>query len=205
MADTAPIIHVVDDDASFRAAVSRFLRAAGFTVRHYSSAAEFLTKREAGTPGCVLADLRMPGMSGLDLQTVLAAAPDPLPVVFLSGHADVPSTVRAMKQGAEDFLTKRAPKEELLAAVTRSLARDVQERADRARRRELLALLAALTPREHEVLLHVVQGKLNKEIAAELGIHERTVKLHRTAITTKLGVQSVAQLTRLAQEAGVLP
>ena len=205
MVEIAPVIHVVDDDTSFRAALSRFLRAAGFTVRHYASAAEFLARREAGTPGCVLADLRMPGMSGLDLQAVLAAAPDPLPVVFLSGHGDVPSTVRAMKQGAEDFLTKRAPKEELLAAVTRALARDARERADRARRHELRALLAALTPREREVLALVVRGKPNKEIAADLGIHERTVKLHRTAITTKLDVQSVAQLTRLAQEAGILP
>jgi FixJ family two-component response regulator len=205
MSDMPPVIHVVDDDASFLTAVSRFLRAAGYTVRRYASAAEFLAQREAGIPGCVLADLRMPGMSGLDLQSALATAPDPLPVVFLSGHGDIPSTVRAMKEGAEDFLTKQAPKEELVAAVQRALARDARERAERARRRALQERLASLTHREREVLGLVVRGKLNKEIAAELGIHERTVKLHRTAITTKLNVQSVAQLTRLAQEAGLLP
>jgi FixJ family two-component response regulator len=205
MAEVTPVVHVVDDDASFLAAVSRFLRAAGFTVRHYASAAEFLAQRQAGTPGCVLADLRMPGMSGLDLQAALTSAPEPLPVVFLSGHGDIPSTVRAMREGAEDFLTKQAPREELVAAVRRALERDARERAERARQSELRHRLQALTPREREVLGLVVQGKPNKEIAAELGIHERTVKLHRTAITTKLNVQSVAQLTRLAQEAGILP
>jgi len=205
MVEPSPVVHVVDDDASFLAAVSRLLRAAGFTVRRYGSAAEFLAQREPGTPGCVLADLRMPGMSGLDLQSALANAPDPLPVVFLSAHGDVPTTVRAMKQGAEDFLVKHAPRQQLLDAVHRALERDRHERETRARREELRTRLAALTPREHEVFRQVVQGKLNKEIAAELGIHERTVKLHRTALTTKLGVQSVAQLTRLAQEAGVLP
>ena len=205
MVEPSPVVHVVDDDASFLAAVSRLLRAAGFTVRRYGSAAEFLAQRDPGKPGCVLADLRMPVMSGLDLQSALANVPDPLPVVFLSAHGDVPSTVRAMKQGAEDFLVKHAPKQQLLDAVHRALERDRREREARARRQELRNRLAALTPREHEVLLRVVQGRLNKEIAAELGIHERTVKLHRTALTTKLGVQSVAQLTRLAQEAGVLP
>jgi FixJ family two-component response regulator len=205
MKKTAPVIHVVDDDPSFLTAVSRFLRAAGFTVQRYASAADFLARREAGAPGCVLADLRMPGMSGLDLQSTLATGPDPLPVVFLSAHGDIPSTVRAMKQGAEDFLTKHAPREHLVAAVNRALERDARERAERAHLRELRDRLEKLTPRERQVLALVVQGKLNKEIAATLEIHERTVKLHRTAITTKLDVQSVAQLTRLAQEAGILP
>jgi FixJ family two-component response regulator len=205
MPEKPAVIHLVDDDASFLTAMSRFLRAQGFSVKRYGSAAEFLAQREAGTPGCVLADLRMPGMSGLDLQAALAAAPDPLPVVFLSGQGDIPSTVRAMKHGAEDFLTKHAPKEDLLAALKRALARDARERTERARRRALQESLAALTQREREVLALVVRGRLNKEIAAELGIHERTVKLHRTALTAKLGVQSVAQLTRLAQEAGILP
>ena len=205
MAEAQPVVHIVDDDASFLRAMGRLLRAEGYVVRQYGSAAEFLARSDAGVPGCLLADLRMPGMSGLDLQAALAKAPDPVPVVFLSGHGDIPSTVRAMKQGAEDFLTKHAPKEDLLAAVRRALERDVRERAQRVRRRELRARIETLTPREREVLARVVQGKLNKEIAAELGIHERTVKLHRTAVTTKLDVQSVAQLTRLVQEAGLLP
>jgi len=199
------LVHVVDDDASFLKALTRLLGAAGYTVRQYRSAAEFLAQRPPDTPGCVLADLRMPELNGLDLQRALAASGDPLPVVFLSGHGDIPSTVRAMKQGAEDFLTKHAPKEALLAAVERALERDARERPERMRRKDILDRLSALTPREREVLALVVQGKLNKQIADLLGIHERTVKLHRTAITTKLEVHSVAELTRLVQEAGLLP
>jgi two-component system, LuxR family, response regulator FixJ len=200
-----PLVHVVDDDASFLKALTRLLGAAGYTVRQYRSAAEFLAQRPPDTPGCVLADLRMPELNGLDLQKALAASADPLPVVFLSGHGDIPSTVRAMKQGAEDFLTKQAPKEALLAAVERALERDARERPERTRRKDILGRLSGLTPREREVLALVVQGKLNKQIADLLGIHERTVKLHRTAITTKLEVHSVAELTRLVQEAGLLP
>ena len=147
----------------------------------------------------------MPKMNGLDLQSALAQTPNPLPILFLTGHADIPSSVRAMRSGAEDFLEKRAPKKKLLDAVTRSLARDSYEREARARRRELRARFDTLTERELEVLSHVVQGRLNKQIAGDLGIHERTVKLHRTAITTKLNVQSVAELTRLTQEAGIFP
>jgi FixJ family two-component response regulator len=205
MTPEAPIVHIVDDDASFLSAMSRFLRASGFSVERYGSATDFLERRRSGTPGCVLVDLQMPGLSGLDLQAAMASSPDPLPIVFLTAHGDIPTSVRAVKRGAEDFLTKRASKEELLAAVKRALERDTRERAERARRRELHTRLGALTSREREVLALVVQGKLNKEIAAQLGIHERTVKLHRTAVTTKLEVQSVAQLTRLAQEAGLLP
>jgi len=205
MNETTPIVHVVDDDASFLTAISRLLRANGFSVKTYSSAREFLAQRDADTPGCVLADLRMPQMSGLDLQTALAQTPNPLPILFLTGHGDIPSTVRAMRDGAEDFLEKTAPKKKLLDAVTRALARDSREREARARRCELRARLDTLTERELEVLAHVVRGQLNKQIAGDLGIHERTVKLHRTAITTKLKVQSVAELTRLTQEAGIFP
>jgi len=147
--------------------------------------------------------LRMPQMNGLDLQSALAQTPNPLPILFLTGHGDIPSTVRAMRDGAEDFLEKRAPKEKLLDAVTRALDRDSRERATRERQRELRALFDTLSERELEVLSHVVRGQLNKQIAADLGLHERTVKLHRTAITTKLKVHSVAELTRLTQEAGI--
>ena len=130
MSASPALIHVVDDDASFLTAICRFLRAHGYEVRRYRSAAEFLEKREVGVPGCVLADLRMPGRSGLDLQAELTDSDHPLPVVFLSGHGDVPTTVRAMKGGAEDFLTKQAPKEELLAAIDRALERDARELPD---------------------------------------------------------------------------
>jgi len=205
MSPSVPVIHIVDDDASFLSAVSRFLRSCGYAVQRYRSATEFLNEGPPKTPGCVLVDLRMPGLNGLDLQTALAAAPDPLPVVFVSGHADIPSSVQAIKHGAEDFLTKTAPKRDLLAAVARAVERDARERTERARRRSLMKRLDSLTSREREVLGLVVRGKLNKEIAAELGIQERTVKFHRTAVTTKLGVPSVAELTRLAQEAGLLP
>jgi len=205
MSLTVPIVHVVDDDASFLTAISRLLRANGFSVKTYSSAKNFLAQRDAEAPGCVLADLRMPEMNGLDLQSALAQTPNPLPILFLTGHGDIPSSVQAMRDGAEDFLEKRAPKEKLLEAVTRALDRDSREREARDRQRELRALFDTLTEREREVLSHVVQGRLNKQIAWDLGIHERTVKLHRTAITTKLQVQSVAELTKLTQEAGIFP
>jgi len=195
-------IFLVDDDASFLTSMARFLRASGFAVRAFSSGPEFLAWPELDVPGCVLTDLQMPRVSGLDLQEGLAKAGHTMPVIFLSGHGDIPSTVQAMRQGAEDFLTKRSPKEDLLASIKRALERDARDRAERARREALQAPFASLTPRELEVLKHVVQGKLNKQIAADLGIHERTVKLHRTAITTKLGVPSTAELTRLWIEAG---
>jgi two-component system response regulator FixJ len=203
MSSPAPTVFVVDDDASFLTAVSRLLRVTGHPVKTFSSASEFLQSLPAAGSGCVVADLQMPGLSGLDLQAALARMDNPLPVLFLTGHGDIPTSVRAMRQGAEDFLTKRAPKEALLDAVNRALARDARERAERVRIRGLRARFDVLTEREREVLQHVLRGQLNKQIAADLGIHERTVKLHRTAIKTKLGVPSVAELTRLAQEAGL--
>jgi len=203
MSMTAPIVQIVDDDRSFLTATSRLLRASGFAVKTFSSAGEFLAQLDTDAPGCVVADLQMPGMNGLDLQSALARSSNPVPILFLTGHGDIPSSVVAMRSGAEDFLEKRAPKEKLLDAVRRAMARDAQEREERNRQQELRARFDILTKREFEVLAHVVQGRLNKQIAGDLGIHERTVKLHRTAITTKLGVQSVAELTRLTDEAGI--
>jgi FixJ family two-component response regulator len=143
-------------------------------------------------------------MDGLALQTALARTRNPLPILFLTGNGDISSSVRAMRGGAEDFLTKTAPKAELLDAIRRALARDVRERSARIRRQEVTALFETLTERELEVFRHVVRGQMNKQIAADLGINERTVKLHRTSITTKLRAPSVAELTHLAHEAGVL-
>ncbi len=203
MSATKSIVHIVDDDASFLAAISRLLRASGFAVQTFSTVSDFLTQRDSEVSGCVLADLKMPGMSGLDLQSALAQTPNPLPIVFLTGHGDIPSTVRAMRCGAEDFLEKRAPKERVLDAVKRCLARDTLERQSRARQQDLRARFDALTKRELEVLSHVVRGKLNKQIAGDRSIHVRTVKLHRTAITTKVRVQSVAELTKMTLEAGI--
>jgi FixJ family two-component response regulator len=198
-----PTIFVVDDDLSFLTAVSRFLRAAGFDVRTYPSATTFLSDLTPDAQGCVIADLKMPGVSGLDLQNALRKSDSPIPVIFLTGHGDIPTSVQAMRHGAEDFLTKRAPKEALLDAVKRALARDAQARDERERRRELRARFEALTPREREVLAYVLQGKLNKQTAFDLGITDRTVKVHRGSLMKKLGVQSVAELTRLVQEAGL--
>jgi two-component system, LuxR family, response regulator FixJ len=196
-------VFVVDDDASFLKAAARLLRASGFAVKTFASAAEFLAWPELDVPGCVLTDLQMPGLSGLDLQAALAKAGHSLPVVFLSGHGDIPSTVQAMRRGAEDFLTKRSPKEALLAAIKRALERDAGQRAEEARLAGLRTRFSVLTAREREVLAHVLTGQLNKQMAGDLGIDERSVKRHRTSIMMKLQVQSVAELTRLVQEAGL--
>jgi RNA polymerase sigma factor (sigma-70 family) len=195
-------IHVVDDDASFRTAISRLLRAAGHEARCYPSAAEFLAAQAGTSPGCVLVDLHMPGLSGLDLQRALAKTEHPLPVIFLTGHGDIPISVQAMREGAEDFLTKPVKKEPLFAAIARALARDAQEREQRARRRELRAHFDALTPREREVLAHVLRGQLNKQVASDLDTSERTIKAHRANLMAKLQVRSVAELAHLAHEAG---
>jgi len=199
-----PVVYLIDDDASFLRAVARLLSASGFTVSTHPSASSFLEQWDRELPGCVVCDLQMPGVDGLALQRALARSSNPLPMLFLTGQGDIVSTVRAMREGAEDFLEKRAPQELLLDAVRRALARNEVERSARNRQAALEASFKALTVREREVLEHVVQGRLNKQIAADLGIHERTVKLHRMAMMSKLGVRSVAELTRLAQEAGVL-
>jgi FixJ family two-component response regulator len=194
-------IYVVDDDVSYLRSLTRLLRAAGFEVVMHDSAAELLADLHPDSAGCILTDLMMPGMDGIDLQLELHKAGNPLPVVFLTGHGDVPATVRAMKGGAEDFLTKNAPKEELLAAVERALERNARDRLENAELCEKRKVFGILTERETQILQLVLQGLLNKQIAAELGIHERTVKLHRTNLTTKLGVHSVAELSRLVQDA----
>lgn len=202
LAGELPTVFVVDDDASFLASVSRLLRASGLQVKTFSSAEDFLAQVSAGTTGCVLTDLHMPGMSGLELQASLARLGNPLPVVFLTGQGDIRTSVQAMRQGAEDFLTKLAPKAELLEAVRQALDRSAGESKTRTEQAALRSRFGLLTDREMEVLRHVVQGRLNKETAAALDISERTVKLHRTAITTKLGVPSVAELTKLWIAAG---
>lgn len=196
-------VFIVDDDASFLRSVSRLLQAAGCSVQVFESAQRFLEQLEPGMSGCVLADLQMPGLNGLELQEELLKSANPLPVVFLSAQGDVPTTVRAMRRGAEDFLTKLSPKEQLLDAVFRALARNEQDRKDRGRLRASRERFDALTPREKEVLEHVVRGRMNKQIADSLGINERTVKMHRTNLTRTLQLYSVAELTRFVQEAGL--
>ena len=203
MSEFSRTIFIVDDDAPFLRSIERMLRAAGYTVKSFTSATKFLSQRPAGAAGCIVADLQMPGMNGMALQKALAQSHNPLPIVFLSGHGDIPTSVQAMRNGAEDFLTKTAPKEELLAAIERALARDARESKGRARKRELLMRFGQLTPRENEVLAHVLRGRLNKQIAAELDIDERSVKRHRTNFMRKLDVKSVAELAQIAVEAGI--
>jgi FixJ family two-component response regulator len=203
----AGIVYVVDDDPSFRRAVTRMLTAAGLSVQSYSSGPELLAHLSADAAaeesGCVLADLCMPGLDGLQLQEACTELGVALPFVFLTGHGDVPSAVSAMRHGAVDFLDKCAPQQALLSSLEQALERDANARVARLKRQQLEQRFTALTVREREVLGHVVHGRMNKQIAAALGIHERTVKLHRNAITTKLGVRSVAELTTLTREIGL--
>src|SRR5262245_22820811 len=194
-----PIVHVVDDDDSLRKAVTRLLRAAGYDVRAYASAGDFaLASRENDRRGCVLLDVRMPGPSGLDLQEALAREDEPLPVIFLTAHGDVPTTVRAMKAGAVDFLTKPVKRDTLLSPIRTALARAIRSHTSREQLRDLRARFAKLTARERDVFELVVAGRLNKQIAAEVGMAERTVKAHRAQVMVKMGATSLAELVRLA-------
>jgi len=201
----SPLIHVVDDDESLRTALLRLLDAAGYEARGYASSGEFLMHPIADRPGCLLLDLNMPGPSGLDLQQDLARRGVCLPVVFLTGRADVASSVKALKAGASDFLTKPVERATLLEALGRALAQDLEQRRTRDEAAQLQARFKLLTPREREVFERVVLGRLNKQIANELGIAERTVKLQRAQVMVKLEVGSAAELGRLAERLQALP
>jgi FixJ family two-component response regulator len=196
----AQIVHVVEDDPSARAATTRFLRVAGHVVRAYGTAAEFVESFSPHTRGCLVLDLNLPGQNGLDLQETLAASPDPLPIVFLTGAAEIRDSVRAMKSGAVDFLTKSADGKQLLDAVERALARDSEDRARRERRRSLQERYERLTAREREVFPHLISGRLNKQICADLGAAEATIKIHRHRVLTKMGADSIADLVRMAAD-----
>jgi len=196
------VIHVVDDDPDMRAAITRLLRAEGYEVRSYTSVGEFLLNRTNG-PGCLVLDLQMPGPNGLELQESLRSDPAAPPIVFLTGHGDITSGVRAMKNGAIDFLTKPVDPGVLLQAVMAALAQDRERRDARARRAAMEARLSRLTARERSVYERVIAGKLNKQIAGELGITERTVKMHRAQIMTKMEVSSLAELVHIADLLGL--
>jgi FixJ family two-component response regulator len=192
-----PTVHVIDDDDAFRASVVRLLSAAGYEVDAYASGDEFLARLPDG-PGCILLDVRMPGPSGLELQDVVVRTGNPLPIVFLTGHGNVPMSVQAMRAGAEDFLIKPVAAASLLDAISRALARDAAERARRGEFAELQARYARLTAAERRVFALVVEGHLNKQIAYEVGCAERTVKAHRASVMQKMEAGSLADLVRLA-------
>ena len=196
---TKPLIHVVDDDESLRTALLRLLDAAGYEARGYASTGAFLLHPPPDRPGCVLLDVRLPGPSGLELQAALQREGIALPVVFLTAYADVGASVQAMKAGAVDFLTKPVERDTLLDALNRALARDAQQRIARDDAYGLRARFASLTTREREIFDRIVAGKLNKQIAEELEIGERTVKALRAQIMAKLEVGSAAELGRLAE------
>jgi RNA polymerase sigma factor (sigma-70 family) len=196
---------VIDDDASYRTAVERRLRLAGYDVETYSLAQQLLDRLPDGeTPGCILLDVQMPGLSGLELQDRLIERGSILPIVFVTGYADTPTTVRAIKAGAEDFLTKPASSEQLIDAIERAMARYEAARRQRSEFNSLCGLVATLTPRERQVFNLIVRGKINKQIAHELGTTERTVKAHRHQVMEKMQVHSLAELVSNAERLGVL-
>jgi FixJ family two-component response regulator len=204
MSDGARTVHIVDDDKSLRTALSRLLRAAGFEVRVYASAGEYLIAETANDgPGCLLLDVAMPGPSGLELQEALARREHALPIVFITGHGDIPMSVRAVRAGAVDFLTKPVKREALLPAIDAAIARDTERRTRQQQLRDLRSRYGALTPREREVFSQVVTGLLNKQIAGQMGCSIRTVKIHRARAMEKMRAGSLADLVRMAVALGI--
>jgi FixJ family two-component response regulator len=196
-------IFLVDDDARIIKALSRLMRLKGYEVQSFTSPQEFLAKHDAAIHGCAVLDVSMPGLDGLELQQALAAGGSHRPIIFITGQGDIPTTVRAMKAGAIDFLTKPVSNENLLKAIARAEEQDAKSRKMDAELAAIQAKIATLTPREHEVLRHVVAGRLNKQIAHDLGTVEKTIKFHRGALMKKLGVRTVADLVRMAEKTAI--
>jgi FixJ family two-component response regulator len=196
-------VFLVDDDPGVLKALSRLLRARGYDVQSFTSAADFLSNHDTRIPGCAVLDVSMPDLDGLELQQALTEGGSRRPVIFLTGHGDIPTSVRAMRAGAIDFLTKPVIDADLLAAIARAAILDSESRQASAERESVNARFAMLTPREHEVMTHVIAGRLNKQIAGDLGTVEKTIKVHRGRVMEKLGVRSVADLVRLAGKVGI--
>jgi FixJ family two-component response regulator len=204
MTEPLPTVFVVDDDAAVRKSLVRLLKSAGYRAESFTSAAEFLVYwRRGPAPGCVLLDIQMPGLDGLQLQEELANSTHAIPIIFITGHGDIPQSVKAMKAGAVDFFAKPFNDEDLLQAIREAIQRDLQACRDRAGRAAVAERFATLTPREREVLELVVRGMLNKQIAAALGASEKTIKIHRGRVMEKMKVQSVADLVRAADRIGI--
>jgi FixJ family two-component response regulator len=204
MTASTPVVFVVDDDASVRKSLTRVVTSAGYAVEAFASARDFLAREPFVGPCCVVLDVRMPGLTGLDLQEALAGAGHRMPIVFITGHGDISMSVKAMKGGAVDFLTKPFDVENLLDAIQRAVTKDVKDLGEEGRTAEVLERVKQLTPRETEVFALVVTGMLNKQIAGELGIAEKTVKVHRARVMEKMRAGSLAELVRLADRAGVV-
>jgi len=205
MTEPAPTVFVVDDDASVRRSLARLLKSASYQVELFASAAEFLASdRHQLSPACLVLDLRMPGLTGMELQERLQHLQSPLGIVFITGHGDIPTSVRAMKGGAVDFLPKPFDDTQLLDAVARAIERTRQAQQARAELAAIQAGYALLTAREREVMAQIVTGKLNKQVADELGTVEKTIKVHRARIFEKMQVQSLAELIPLAAKLGLL-
>jgi FixJ family two-component response regulator len=199
-----PIVFVVDDDASVRKSLSRLLRSGGYTAETFASATEFLASgRHQQSPACLVLDVRMPGLTGMELQERLRALKSTLAIIFITGHGDIPMSVEAMKGGAVDFLPKPFDDTQLLAAVAKAIAKSAHDRQTRGEIESIQERLATLTPREREVLELVVRGMLNKQVAADLGTVEKTIKVHRARVMEKMQVQSLAELVRLAERVGI--
>ena len=196
-------LYLVDDEPAVRKALSRLLRSAGYEVTAFGSAKEFMQQHLADAPGCLVLDVTMPEITGIELQEWLARTRSPLPIIFITGNGDIPTSVRAMKAGAVDFLTKPVKEADLLRAIEIALRRGRDTRQTRAEVNAIQERLATLTPREREVLEHVVSGQLNKQIAGDLGTVEKTIKVHRARVMEKMGVQSLAELARLAERMGI--
>ncbi|WP_426609334.1 response regulator transcription factor [Bradyrhizobium sp. McL0616] len=200
----ASVVHVVDDDESFRTAVVHLLELSGYKVADYESAVDFLRASETADPGCILLDVQMPTLGGLQLQDQLTKLSRSWPIIFMTGHGDIPTSVRAIKAGADDFLPKPVSKQTLLEAVERALARYSATQQAQDQLNLLRSLISTLTPRETEVFGLMVRGKLNKQIAFQLGSSERTVKAHRQMVMHKLQVQTFAEAVSIAERTGLL-